>query len=42
MDIALDAIPPNPKIAATIAIMKKVTDQRIIIVSFKTIKFVLN
>ena len=30
MDIALAAIPPNPKIAATIATMKKVTDQRII------------
>ena len=42
MEIALAAIPPNPKTAAIIATIKKVTDQRIIIVSLKVIKFILN
>lgn len=39
IDAAPAAIPPNPKIAATIATIKKVTVQRNIIVRFLIIKY---
>ncbi|HKZ37531.1 MAG TPA: hypothetical protein VJ184_07780 [Chryseolinea sp.] len=35
MEAAPAAIPPNPKMAATIAIMRKVTVQRNIVIEFK-------
>ena len=37
MEAAPSAIPPNPNMAATIAIMKKITDQRNITQSFRCI-----
>ncbi len=38
MDAAPSAIPPNPKIAATIAMIKKITAQRNIIFGFSCLK----